>query len=386
MEINELASAIRDIYGNDRPLNLHEPQFSDRDCGLVMDALRSTFVSSVGEYITKFEQSLSKLVNGMSVTAVVNGTSALHTCLRLSGVRAGDLVLTQSLTFVATCNAIRYCDADPVFIDVDRETASMCPIALAEFLQDNARISGGEVIHRDLGRRIRAVMPMHTFGHPAKITEISDVCRNWGLMLIEDAAEGLGSKFNGIPVGSFGDFAAISFNGNKIITTGGGGAVVSKQWSDGNRAKHITTTAKVPHRYEFIHDEVGFNYRMPNLNAALGCAQLEKLDGYLYKKREIAQRYKNIAQSAGLEFFDEPLGARSNFWLNAVVCKNVRDRELLLDGLEKHDIYARPVWKPMHSLEMYKKCPTGPLPNTDALSDQLLCLPSSPRSINDVGI
>lgn len=380
MNIKKFAKSIRDIYGIPGSLSLHEPKFTNRDKELLCDAIDTTFVSSIGGYINKFEQELSNIIEGSTAVAVVNGTSALHICLLLAGVKTNDLVLTQSLSFVATSNAISYCNADPIFIDVDRSTLGMSPDSLHEYLQEHATMVDGQVIDLPSGRNISAVVPMHTFGHPVRLKEISDICAHWGLTLIEDAAEGLGSRFNGFPIGSFGKFAAISFNGNKIITTGGGGAVLCKDPDNAAQAKHLTATAKLPHRYEFIHDMVGYNYRMPNLNAALGVAQLERLGHYVSEKREIAQIYNGFCVEQGVQFFNEPFGAESNFWLNSIICESDKDRQSIILGLEANDIHVRPVWRPLHLLPMYAGCSSGDLSVTNWLADRILNLPSSPRS------
>lgn len=383
MNISGLASSIREIYGATGAIHLHEPKFDERDRFAVLDAIDSTFVSSSGAYINLFEEGLSSLIQGYSAVAVVNGTSSLHISLLLSGVKSGDLVLTQSLTFVATCNAIRYCGASPIFIDVDRSTLGMSPEALSEYLDEHAIFTDGKVVHKSTGQEIKAVLPMHTFGHPVRINEISDICVKWGLILIEDASESLGSKFKGQATGSFGEFSAVSFNGNKIITTGGGGAVLCKSPQNYLRAKHLTTTAKLPHAYDFIHDMVGYNYRMPNLNAALGFAQLQKLPLYIRQKREIAQVYKEVCFDNGLEFCDEPDGATSNFWLNAALCENIDQRQALLEGLSARDIHARPVWRPMHLLPMFTNALSGDLSMTNWLASRLINLPSSPRPLDN---
>jgi len=375
----EIVSFIRKLYETDAPIYLHEPQFNGNEKKYVMDAIDSTFVSSVGAYVDRFEQDFAAYVGMDNAVACVNGTAALHTALILANVQQDDEVITQALTFVATCNAINYQRAHPVFVDVDKDTMGMSPKALGNFLDENAEIVEGVCINKNTGRVIKAVVPMHTFGHPCRIDEIADLCNKWCVVLIEDAAEALGSSYKGSALGTFGDIAAFSFNGNKVITTGGGGIIVSRHSKMIKRAKYLTTTAKVPHPFEFSHSEVGYNYRMPNLNAALGCAQLEQTDKYLISKRETAAQYKDFFLNREETFVDEPKGAESNFWLNAIVLKNRKERDKLLEVVNAEKVMIRPIWSLMNKLPMFENCQCGLLENSQWLEDRVVNLPSSVR-------
>ena len=375
----EIVSFIRKLYETDAPIYLHEPQFNGNEKKYVMDAIDSTFVSSVGAYVDRFEQDFAAYVGMDNAVACVNGTAALHTALILADVQQDDEVITQALTFVATCNAISYQKAHPVFVDVDKDTMGMSPKALGDFLDENAKIIEGVCINKNTGRVIKAVVPMHTFGHPCRIDEIADLCKKWCVVLIEDAAEALGSSYKGRALGTFGDIAAFSFNGNKVITTGGGGIIVSRHSKMIKRAKYLTTTAKVPHPFEFSHSEVGYNYRMPNLNAALGCAQLEQADQYLTSKRETAAQYKRFFLNREEIFVDEPEGAESNFWLNAIVLKNRKERDEFLEVVNAEKVMTRPIWTLMNKLPMFESCQCGLLENSQWLEDRVVNLPSSVR-------
>ena len=375
----EIVSFIRKLYETDAPIYLHEPQFNGNEKKYVMDAIDSTFVSSVGAYVDRFEQDFAAYVGMDNAVACVNGTAALHTALILADVQQDDEVITQALTFVATCNAISYQKAHPVFVDVDKDTMGMSPKALGDFLDENAKIIEGVCINKNTGRVIKAVVPMHTFGHPCRIDEIADLCKKWCVVLIEDAAEALGSSYKGRALGTFGDIAAFSFNGNKVVTTGGGGVIVSRHSKMVKRAKYLTTTAKVPHPFEFSHSEVGYNYRMPNLNAALGCAQLEQADQYLTSKRETAAQYKRFFLNREEIFVDEPEGAESNFWLNAIVLKNRKERDEFLEVVNAEKVMTRPIWTLMNKLPMFESCQCGLLENSQWLEDRVVNLPSSVR-------
>ena len=375
----EIVSFIRKLYETDAPIYLHEPQFNGNEKKYVLDAIDSTFVSSAGAYVDCFEQDFAAYVGMGNAVACVNGTAALHTALILANVEQDDEVITQALTFVATCNAISYQRAHPVFVDVDKDTMGMSPKALGDFLDENAKIIEGVCINKNTGRVIKAVVPMHTFGHPCRIDEIADLCKKWCVVLIEDAAEALGSSYKGRALGTFGDIAAFSFNGNKVVTTGGGGVIVSRHSKMVKRAKYLTTTAKVPHPFEFSHSEVGYNYRMPNLNAALGCAQLEQADQYLTSKRETAAQYKRFFLNREEIFVDEPEDAESNFWLNAIVLKNRKERDEFLEVVNAQKIMTRPIWTLMNKLPMFESCQCGPLENSQWLEDRVVNLPSSVR-------
>jgi len=309
--------------------------------------------------------------------ATVNGTAALHMCLQLAGVGVGDLVITQPLTFIASCNAILYCQAEPVFVDVDRQGMSLSPEAMSAWLEQHAEIDAAGVCREQTtGRAIRACMPMHTFGHPARLDELKRLCSQWHLALVEDAAESLGSRYHGQHTGTVGQSGALSFNGNKIITTGGGGMILTDE-ATGRRAKHLTTTAKVPHPYEFVHDELGYNYRLPNLNAALGCAQLAQLSDFLSRKRALADRYRAALAGSSLQFIDEPAGCESNFWLNGVVCSNRDERDALLAHTNENGVMTRPIWRLMNQLPLYAHCLRGDLTNAEWLESRVVNLPSS---------
>lgn len=375
--MDQLVSFIREVYGSHGPIALHEPIFTGREKDYVNEAIDSTYVSSVGKFVNRFEIDLAHYTGSQQAVATVNGTAALHVALVASGVGVGDLVITQSLTFVATCNAIRYCGADPIFVDVDAHTLGLSPMAVRQWLEEHAFVDDqGQCRHTDSMRAIKAALPMHTFGHPADLDGLVAVCRDWQLVLIEDAAESLGSFYKGQHTGTVGALGTLSFNGNKTITTGGGGAVLAGSPLLAARIKHLTTTAKQAHAYDFVHDELAFNYRMPNLNAALGCAQLEQLTGFIKTKRELAMAYKAFLADSDWKFIDEPEGCQSNFWLNAVLCQNRSQRDALLNHLHSHGILSRPSWTPMHLLPMYASCMRGALPQTAHLFDTLVNLPS----------
>ncbi|HBP6036627.1 MULTISPECIES: LegC family aminotransferase [Pseudomonas aeruginosa group] len=372
-----LIDFVREQYRTHDFIPLHAPVFSGNEKKYVVETVDSTFVSSVGAFVEKFENNIATYTGSPRAVATVNGTAALHVSLLLAGVKAGDLVITQPLTFVATCNAIAYCGAEPVFIDVDRHTLGLSPLALAAWLDEHARLDNDGVCRTKVGDRIlRACLPMHTFGHPVELDALLEVCGRWGLIVIEDAAESLGSLYKGRHTGTFGSLGTLSFNGNKIITTGGGGMVLAGE-ELGARAKHITTTAKKPHAFEYVHDEVGYNYRLPNLNAALGCAQLENLETFVASKRLLASRYKEFFARHSVEFFIEPLGCRSNYWLNAILCENQRQRDSLLEITNKVGVMTRPIWKLMTHLPVYEKYRRGELTNALWLEERVVNLPSS---------
>ena len=375
--MDHLVAFIRDVYGSHQPIALHEPVFTGREKEYVNEAIDSTYVSSIGKFVTRFELDLAAYTGSPQAVATVNGTAALHVAVVTCGVGNGDLVITQSLTFVATCNAIRYCGADPVFVDVDAHTLGLSPWAMRQWLEEHAFVDAqGQCRHTVSMRAIKAALPMHTFGHPADLDGLVAVCRDWHLVLIEDAAESLGSLYKGQHTGTLGALGTLSFNGNKTITTGGGGAVLASSSELASRVKHLTTTAKQAHAYDFVHDELGFNYRMPNINAALGCAQLEQLPGFIKAKRELAMAYKAFLANSDLQFMDEPEGCQSNFWLNAVLCENRSKRDALLNHLHSHGVLSRPSWTPMHLLPMYAACMRSALPQTERLFDTLVNLPS----------
>ena len=373
----KLIQFIRDQYRTNDFIPLHAPVFSGCEQQYVADTVSSTFVSSVGAYVDRFEHDVAAYTGSPWATATVNGTAALHMALLIAGVKAGDLVITQPLTFVATCNSIAYIGAEPVFVDVDRRTMGLSPTALGDWLDEYAEICPDGVCRTKTDKRVvRACVPMYTFGHPADLEGLIAVCDKWQLALVEDAAESLGSLYKGRHTGTFGLLGILSFNGNKIITTGGGGIILSNG-KLGRRVKHLTTTAKVPHPYEYMHDEIGYNYRMPNINAALGCAQLEQIDSFILAKRTLAERYQEQLRNSSLQFVTEPPGCRSNYWLNAVICEDRKHREALLRESNEQQVMTRPIWELMSRLPMFTGCRKGPLDNAEWLRERVVNIPSS---------
>ena len=372
-----LINFVRDYYQTNEFVPLHSPVFQGRELEYVTETIKSTFVSSVGVYVDRFERDIESYTGSPKAVATVNGTSALHIALKLAGVEVGDLVITQPLTFVATCNAIAYCGAEAIFIDVDRETLGLSPRALQTWLEENAFVDDyGQCRTGSDRRAIKACLPMHTFGHPADLDALVEVAKRWGLSLIEDAAESLGSFYKGKHTGTFGKVGILSFNGNKIMTTGGGGMILTNE-SNGAVAKHLTTTAKQPHPYEYVHDEIGYNYRLPNLNAALGCAQLEQLESFVSAKRELAALYEMELVRTNLRFVVEPKGCRSNYWLNAVICEDSNHRDALLEATNRQGVMTRPIWTLMNRLAMFNTCRRGGLENSEWLEERVVNIPSS---------
>lgn len=367
---------MRGIYPHEA-IALHRPVFSGNEKCYLTECIDSNFVSSVGARVTEFEQGVAAYCGAKYGVATVNGTAALHIAMVVAGVERDDEVITQALTFIATCNAISYIGAHPVFVDVDRSTLGMSPDALRKFLAANAEMKDGVAHNKSTGRRFAACVPMHTFGHPCRIDEIAELCAEFGIPLVEDAAESLGSYYKGKHTGGFGLLGAISFNGNKIITTGGGGMIVTNDETIARKAKHITTTAKVPHPYEFVHDQVGYNYRLPNLNAALGCAQLEQLDEFVRIKRNLAARYSQFFAEKGVPFVSEPEGATSNYWLNAIILESREERDAFLKYSNDMGVMTRPIWRMMTELEMFKHCQHDGLENSLWLEDRVVNIPSS---------
>ncbi|WP_236021461.1 LegC family aminotransferase [Geomesophilobacter sediminis] len=361
---------------------MHEPSFAGNEWAYVKECLDTGWVSSVGAFVDRLEADLANFTGVKRAIAVVNGTAALHICLILAGVEAGDEVLIPALTFVATANAVSYCGGVPHFVDSELHTLGVDPKRLAVYLTETAEVRDSGCYNRHTGRRIKAVVPMHTFGHPVDLDELAAVCRQFRLELIEDAAESLGSYYKGSHTGNIGRLAALSFNGNKIVTTGGGGAILTNDEALAARAKHLTTTAKVPHRWEFNHDRIGYNYRLPNLNAALGCAQLEQLPGFLANKRRLAQSYAAaFAGAEGIRFISEPGFARSNYWLNALLLdeEHSGQRDALLALTNDGGVMTRPAWNLMHRLPMFAGCPRMELPVAESLERRLINIPSSAR-------
>ncbi|ANN27818.1 TPA: LegC family aminotransferase [Vibrio vulnificus] len=378
MNAQLLVEFVRDQYQTQEFIPLHAPTFAGNEKAYVMETIESTFVSSVGKFVDEFERKMEAFTGTPKAVATVNGTAALHAALYMAGVERGDLVITQALTFVATCNALYHMGAEPIFVDVSPVSLGLCPKAMSAFLEDNAQVTEAGCIHKQTGKRIKAVVPMHTFGHPAELDELVAVCLKWNISLVEDAAESLGSFYKGKHTGTIGDFGAVSFNGNKIITTGGGGMVLCGSEEAGRRTKHVTTTAKVPHPYEFFHDEPGFNYRMPNLNAALGCAQMEVLEHYLAQKRQLAHQYQAFFASSDVTFVVEPEYAQSNYWLNAIICADAQQRNELLEQTNAAGVMTRPIWQLMHRLPMFEQALRGDLTHSEFIEAHLINLPSTP--------
>ncbi len=373
---NQLLALSREIYG-EAFIPLHRPVFEGNEKQYLIDCIDSNFVSSVGAKVVEFEQHIAAFTGSKYAIATVNGTAALHVALQLAGVERGDEVISQALTFIATCNAVSYTGAHPVFVDVDRDTLGMSPAALRHFLETHAERRDGGCFNKGSGRRIAACVPMHTFGIPLRIAAIAAICADWGIALVEDAAESLGSWVGERHTGTFGRLATLSFNGNKVITTGGGGMIVTDDEAIAKRAKHLTTTAKIPHPYEFVHDEVGYNYRLPNLNAALGCAQMERLPQMLAIKAEVAARYREFFAGTGVRFVEPLPGDRANDWLNAIVLDTDADRDALLEYTNSREVMTRPIWRLMSRLPMFQHCQHDGLENSRWLEARVVNLPSS---------
>ncbi len=371
---------IRSLYGADRFIPLSEPKFIGNEKQYMNECIDTTFVSSVGKFVDRFEEEVARYTGVKRAVVCVSGTNALHMSLMLVGVERGDEVLTQALTFIATCNAISYIGAHPVFIDVERSTLGLSPDALKEWLVMHAEVRNGQCYNKGTGRRIKACVPMHTFGHPVRIEEIVALCNEYHIELVEDAAESIGSHYKGQHTGTFGRVGAISFNGNKTITTGGGGMMLFQDEELGTLAKHLTTQAKVPHRWEFRHDHIGYNYRMPNINAALGCAQMENLDRFVEDKRQTAALYRDFfAGVVDIDFVVEPENTYSNYWLNAILLKDKAAQLAFLQYTNDNQVMTRPVWELMNRLPMFAHCEHDGLQNSQWIADRLVNIPSSVR-------
>lgn len=380
MMYNQITDFIHQLFGTVETVPLHAPLFIGNEKKYLEECIDTTFVSSVGKFVDRFEADMAAYTGATKAVVCVSGTNALHMAMMLAGVERDDEVLTQALTFIATCNAISYIGAHPVFIDVDMETLGLSPKSVKDWLIKNAEVRNGACYNKHSGRRVKACVPMHTFGHPVKIDELAAVCEEWHLELVEDAAESIGSLYKGRHTGTFGKVGAISFNGNKTITTGGGGMLLFQDEELGTLAKHLTTQAKVPHRWAFVHDHIGYNYRMPNINAALGCAQLENIDRYVADKRETAAIYADFFKDIpDITFFTEPENCRSNYWLNVVMLKDKTAQQEFLEYTNDHGVMTRPVWELMNRLEMFKHCETDGLKNTQWLADRIVNIPSSVR-------
>ena len=364
------------IFGDDF-ITLHRPVFEGNERQYLIDCIDSNFVSSVGAKVTEFEEKVANFTGSKYAIATVNGTAALHIAIELAGVKPGDEVISQALTFIATCNAISYAGAKPLFIDVDADTMGLSPEALKRFLKEHAEKRASGTFNKISGNRISACVPMHTFGFPCRIAEIAEICVDWDIALIEDAAESLGSYVGGRHTGTFASMATLSFNGNKVITTGGGGMIITDDSELAKRAKYITTTAKVPHPYEFVHDEIGYNYRMPNLNAALGCAQMERLDEFLTIKAQLADQWDAFFHDIDVDFVKGINGNNANHWLNAIIFDSRLDRDEFLKMTNDNNVMTRPIWTLMSKLPMFKDCQTDGLENSLWLEDRVVNIPSS---------
>ncbi|NHN39443.1 LegC family aminotransferase [Pseudomaricurvus alcaniphilus] len=377
---DDLFEFIQRQYPAEAPVALHRPLLGELEKQYLAECIDSTFVSSVGPDIAEFEQGICELTDHRYAIATVNGTAALQLGLTLSGVDAGSEVIIQPFTFVATANAIRYCGANPVFVDIESRNLGICPQKLRQWLLDNVEVQQGVCVNKTSNRRVVACLCMHTFGHPSRMDELLAVCQEFGVLLLEDGAEALGSRYRGEHVGHHGDWMAISFNGNKIITTGGGGALLSNDESWAQRAKHLGSTAKTPHPWETSHDQLGFNFRLPNINAALGRAQLQRFQAILADKRQLARQYQQCLQGSGLEFVLEPDACESNYWLNAVLCRDQKQRDHLLQLGGEQQLQLRPAWTLLHRLPMYRDCLRGDLATAEAMAMRLVNLPSSARA------
>jgi perosamine synthetase len=378
---SETIALVRSLYPYQERISLHEPVMGKLEKEYLSKCVDSTFVSSVGEYVGKFESAICNYTGVSKAIATSNGTSALHAALILAGVCPGHEVITQAMTFIATANAISYCYANPVFVDSEAETLGMCPDKLANFLKEVADVrEDGFCYNKNTGARISACVPMHVFGHPCKTEKISKLCEEYRIFLIEDAAEALGSFSNGKHVGHHGKISIFSFNGNKIVTCGGGGMIVTNDNALAVHAKHLTTTAKVPHAWEFVHDEVGYNYRMPNLNASFACAQMEQLECFLLNKRETAKRYREFFAGTEYKFLDEPVNAKSNFWLNAILLPDREAKEFFLAETNQKGVMTRPLWALMPTLKMFSSNQCTDLAVAQGVFDRLVNLPSGVRT------
>jgi aminotransferase in exopolysaccharide biosynthesis len=377
---NEIVKFIREIYNTKGNIPLHAPYFAGNEKKYLLECIDSTFVSSIGKFVDRFEEMLAEYTRVRKAVVCVNGTCALHIAIRLVGVEQNDEVITQALTFVATGNAINYVGAHPVFVDVDRDTMGLSPGYVEKWLLSNSLIKNDGCYNKNTGRRIKACIPMHTFGHPVHLDELVAICERYNIELVEDAAESIGSFYKNRHTGTFGRVGVISFNGNKTVTTGGGGVLLFNDMKLGEFAKHITTQAKIPHRWEFIHDYTGYNYRMPNINAALGCAQMENISAFLQNKRETAAFYKDFfSQIDEIEFFTEPVGCSSNYWLNSIILKDHKTQQSFLQYTNDQGIMTRPPWVTLNNLNMFKNCQSDGLENTNWLQERVVNLPSSFR-------
>ncbi|WP_417857481.1 MULTISPECIES: LegC family aminotransferase [Flavobacteriaceae] len=377
--IKNTISFIKDTFNSNEFIPLHEPRFIGNEKKYLMNTIDTTFVSSVGAYVDSFEEKIQTITQTKKAVAVVNGTAGIQVALRLVGVKANDEVITQALTFVATANAISYNNASPIFLDVDLDTMGLSPTAVSDFLEEFGELREDGCYNKKTGKRIAACLPMHTFGFPVRLDELIKVCEKWRIPIVEDAAESLGSEYKSKPTGSFGNVGVFSFNGNKIVTCGGGGAIVSNNEVLGEKAKYLTTTAKKPHPYEYYHEELGYNFRMPNLNAALACAQLESLDTFLVNKRNLAKEYANFFLKQNIQFRTEMTNTKANYWLMCVELENKRERDVFLKETNANKVMTRPIWQLMFRLPMYKEFQRDNQRNALFLEERIVNIPSSVR-------
>jgi aminotransferase in exopolysaccharide biosynthesis len=375
----EITAYIKTLYHNRDPVLLHCPEFLGNEKKYLAECIDTKYVSYVGRFVADMENKVREITGAKHAVALVNGTAALHMLLLAVGIQPGDEVITQSLSFTATAAAIVHANGTPVFVDVERETLGMSPESLRAFLAENAEVKNGVCVNKKTGKSIKAAIPMHTFGHPVRIDAIQKICEEHSLMLIEDAAESLGSFYKGKHTGTFGKAAILSFNGNKLVTTGGGGMVITDDEAIADRVRHISTTAKRPHRWEFYHDEVGYNLRMPSINAAIGLAQLEYLDAILTNKRETARLYKQFFDSINMKFLTEPKNAQSNYWLNAILFDTRKQRDEFLEYSNDNGVQTRPAWNLLHTLPPYQQYQHTEMPNAEYFADRLVNIPSSVR-------
>jgi len=368
---------IKSLFPGQDFIPLHEPRFVGNDKAYVLDAIESTYVSSVGKYVDRFEEMIRNYTGANYAVATVNGTAALHMSLILAGVKRDDLVITQPFSFVATCNAISYIGAEPLFIDISKTTLGLSAEKLESFLVSETEVKNNSCYHKASGKRISVCVPMHSFGHPVELNELVAICERHCIALVEDAAESIGSFYKNRHTGTFGLLGAFSFNGNKTITCGGGGVIITNDEKLAKLGKHLTTQAKLPHKWEFNHDQVGYNYRLPNLNAALACAQMEQLDSFLENKRELSLKYKSFFKNQAVTFVEEPINSESNYWLNAILFNNRRERDEFLTQSNASGVMTRPAWELMHRLPMFKNCVRGDLSNAEDIEARLVNIPSS---------
>jgi perosamine synthetase len=378
---NAFVEFVKSLYPGYNPVPLHAPVFFGKEKEYLFECIDSTFVSYVGKYVTKFEEMTAEFTGAKYAIAIVNGTAALQVALQISGVGYGDEVITQALTFVATANAISQCGATPIFIDVDKSTMGMSPEKLLDWLIKNTKLDKSQkiLLNKKTNRKISAIVPMHTFGFPCKINEIIEVAEEYNLPVIEDSAESIGSYFNGKHTGTFGLAGTLSFNGNKTITTGGGGMIITDNKDLAKKAMHLTTTARLAHKYEYIHDEIAYNFRLPNINAAIGVAQMEKINTYLSNKRETALKYQEYFKNEMMEYFVTPEDTKANFWLNVILLKNLSERDKFLNYTNDSGVMTRPIWRLINKLDMYSSCETGNLDNSYWFESRAVCLPSGFR-------